>query len=250
LNGSNNCYADHLNTPRLVADSTGTTVWRWDQQEPFGDSPADENPSGLGVFEQSLRFEGTYADRETNLLYNMNRYRDTNGGRFIQADPLGLKGGDLSLYVLHKNNPLTYTDPSGLVNWKGTFGGGGYAIGAGGAVFGFDLTSECKCNQRVRIIGFASSLTAGISAKAFSASGSSAEFYDYKDCPDPGIANGLFSMASAGLVIGTGPSYSRIQLGGLRSYFNFGDQAYGLDVSVGLYLGSGAVTQATVECCK
>jgi hypothetical protein len=25
----------HLNTPRLVADATGTTVWRWDQAEPF-----------------------------------------------------------------------------------------------------------------------------------------------------------------------------------------------------------------------
>jgi RHS repeat-associated protein len=66
------------------------------------------------VFEQPVRFEGTYADRETNLLYNVNRYRDLNAGRFIQADPLGLYGGDLSLYVLTKNNPLSFTDPFGL----------------------------------------------------------------------------------------------------------------------------------------
>jgi hypothetical protein len=37
-------HTDHLNTPRLVANSGGTTVWRWDQQEPFGVSVPDENP--------------------------------------------------------------------------------------------------------------------------------------------------------------------------------------------------------------
>ena len=43
----------------------------------------------------------------------MHRSRDVAGGRFIQPDPLGLAGGDLSLYVLRKNNPLSYTDPKG-----------------------------------------------------------------------------------------------------------------------------------------
>jgi RHS repeat-associated protein len=105
---------DHLNTPRLIADSTGTPVWRNDNTEPFGANPPDENPSGLGAFEFPLRDEGTYADKETNLLYNWHRYRDASGGRFIQADPIGFDAGDLSLYVLNKNNPLSYTDPRGL----------------------------------------------------------------------------------------------------------------------------------------
>lgn len=90
-------------------------MWRWDQQEPFGDSPANENPSGLGAFEFPVRMEGlTYFDKETNLFYNWHRYRDTSIGRFPQADPLGLYGGDLSLYVLTRNNPLSVTDPNGL----------------------------------------------------------------------------------------------------------------------------------------
>ncbi|MGB3934518.1 MAG: RHS repeat-associated core domain-containing protein [Burkholderiales bacterium] len=88
-------------------------VWRHDQAEPFGNNPPDENPSGLGAFEFPLRDEGTYADREMNLLYNVARYRDLDAGRFIQADPIGLRGGDLSLYVLRGNNPLSYTDPLG-----------------------------------------------------------------------------------------------------------------------------------------
>lgn len=85
--------------------------------EPFGNNPPDENPSGLGVFEFPLRDQGAYADKETNLLYNWYRYRDTGVGRFPQADPLGLYGGDLSLYVLRANNPLMFTDPRGLTIW-------------------------------------------------------------------------------------------------------------------------------------
>src|SRR5438552_7806571 len=44
-------HVDHLNTPRLIQDQAGTTLWRRDNQEPFGDSPPDEKPSGLGAFD-------------------------------------------------------------------------------------------------------------------------------------------------------------------------------------------------------
>src|SRR5207302_4518240 len=39
-------HVDHLNTPRLITDAAQQVVWRRDNQEPFGDSPPDENPSG------------------------------------------------------------------------------------------------------------------------------------------------------------------------------------------------------------
>jgi len=102
----------------------------------------------------------------------------------------------------------------------------------------------------VTITGFASSFTAGLSLKAVSASGSGAEFYDYLDCPDPGIANGLFAMSSASVILGTGTGYQKVQLGGLRSFNSLGDQNYGFDISIGIYLGASAVTDAKVECCK
>lgn len=104
---------DHLNTPRLVADATGTTVWRWDQEEPFGVNVADENPSMLGAFEFPLRFPGQYADNETNLHYNNFRDYESILGRYIQSDPLGL-GGGIHTYFYVRNNPLSLTDPSGL----------------------------------------------------------------------------------------------------------------------------------------
>jgi len=84
-------YADHLNTPRLVADATGTTVWRWDQAEPFGNNPADENPSGLGAFDLLLRLPGQRYDKETGLHYNYFRDYDPSVGRYGESDPTGLQ---------------------------------------------------------------------------------------------------------------------------------------------------------------
>ncbi len=73
-------HPDQLNTLRLIANQAGTTVWRWDQQEPFGNSPPDENPSGLGTFDLPLRLSGQYYDRETALHQNNFRDYDPSNG--------------------------------------------------------------------------------------------------------------------------------------------------------------------------
>jgi len=104
---------DHLNTPRLVANQSGQTVWRWDQAEPFGNNPADENPSGLGAFDLPLRLPGQRFDKETNLLYNYFRDYDPSLGRYVESDPLGLRGG-LNTYAYVESNPLSQIDPKGL----------------------------------------------------------------------------------------------------------------------------------------
>jgi RHS repeat-associated protein len=108
-----NSYVDHLNTPRLVANQSGQTVWRWDQQEPFGVNPADENPSGLGAFDLPLRLPGQYFDKETNLHYNYFRDYDPAIGRYIQSDPIGLLGG-INTYSYALNDPLVLLDATGL----------------------------------------------------------------------------------------------------------------------------------------
>ena len=104
---------DHLNTPRRVADATGTPVWRWDQQEPFGVTVPDENPSSLGAFEFPLRYPGQYADKETNLFYNYFRDYDSVLGRYVQSDPIGLRGG-INTYAYVESKPLLLIDPLGL----------------------------------------------------------------------------------------------------------------------------------------
>jgi len=40
-------------------------VWKWDQQELFGATPPNDNPSRLGAFDFPLRLPRQYYDRET-----------------------------------------------------------------------------------------------------------------------------------------------------------------------------------------
>lgn len=106
-------HADHQGTPRLATNSAGTVVWRW-VGSAFGDVSPNEDPDndgGLTVV--NLRYEGQYFDSETGFHYNWNRYYDPRTGRYISSDPIGLAGG-LNSYAYVNNNPLRFTDPSGL----------------------------------------------------------------------------------------------------------------------------------------
>jgi len=97
-----------------VADATGTTVWRWDQAEPFGNNPADENPSGLGAFDLPLRLPGQRYDAETGLHYNYFRDYDPSIGRYGESDPIGLRGG-LNTFAYVRAKPVSSVDPLGLL---------------------------------------------------------------------------------------------------------------------------------------
>ena len=106
-------HADHLDTPRVVVDRSNNLRWRW-MAEPFGTTAPENNPSGLGNFTQNLRFPGQYADSESGLFYNWFRSLDTTISRYTQPDPIGLAGGDMSLYAYSFNQPTRFTDPNGL----------------------------------------------------------------------------------------------------------------------------------------
>jgi RHS repeat-associated protein len=141
-------HADHLNTPRLVADATGTTVWRWDQGEPFGNNPADENPSGLGAFDLPLRLPGQYFDAETGLHYNYFRDYDPSIGRYGESDPLGLAGG-INTYAYVVSNPVASRDFFGLSFWSELWKRGGEqgaVKGAGAEFAGICAKTLCKRN--------------------------------------------------------------------------------------------------------
>lgn len=88
-------------------------MWQWDQAEPFGNNPADENPSGLGAFDLPLRLPGQYFDKETNNHYNYFRDYDPSLGIYKQSDLSGLRGG-LNTYAYGSSNPLRLTDVFGL----------------------------------------------------------------------------------------------------------------------------------------
>ncbi len=116
-------HTDHLNTPRVITNQAAQVVWRWDNTDPFGGSPPDENPSGLGNFTCNLRLPGQYFDRETNTHYNYFRDYDPSIGRYIQSDPIGLAGG-INTYAYVEGNPLSKTDPDGLASLITNMGAG------------------------------------------------------------------------------------------------------------------------------
>ena len=77
-----------------MTDQANRVVWRWDSADPFGASLPDEDPDGDSVrFILNLRFPGQYYDRETGLHYNYYRHYDPSTGRYVESDPIGLKGG-------------------------------------------------------------------------------------------------------------------------------------------------------------
>ena len=111
-------YTDHLMTSRVATDSTQTVVWRW-QGEAFGETPPDENPDGDAIETTvNLRFSGQYFDAESHLHYNHFRYYDSQLGRYITSDPIGLGGGSQT-YLYARANTGRYTDPLGLMKIEG-----------------------------------------------------------------------------------------------------------------------------------
>ena len=109
---------DHLDTPRLVQDSSGKTVWTWPQAEPFGANPPNEDPDGDGVrFTLNLRFPGQHFDAETGLHYNYFRDYAPTLGRYVESDPIGLDGG-VNTYGYVDGEPLDQYDSEGLKRRK------------------------------------------------------------------------------------------------------------------------------------
>jgi RHS repeat-associated protein len=117
-------HPDHLGTPRAITrPGDNALVWSWPNTDPFGGNAPEENPSGAGTFAFNLRFPGQYFDQETGTHYNYFRDYDPGIGRYVQSDPIGLRGG-INTYSYVDSAPLTVIDPTGLLG-RGIGGDGG-----------------------------------------------------------------------------------------------------------------------------
>jgi RHS repeat-associated protein len=114
-------YNDHLGSRRGVTDGSGTVL-----------AKIDYSTWGLPTVTSSNGYDGTkdisYTGKEedaTGLYYFNARYYDPSIGRFITEDPI--RSG-LNWYAYCGNNPLSYTDPTGLVYEVGDDGHGGHIV--------------------------------------------------------------------------------------------------------------------------
>ena len=100
---------DQIGAPIEVLDQSGASVW------------SSSRISGYGVLRDleggrdfcPFRFQGQYVDIETGLYYNRYRYFDPEAGQYISQDPIGLAGGNPTLYA-YVSDQNTFIDIFGL----------------------------------------------------------------------------------------------------------------------------------------
>jgi RHS repeat-associated protein len=99
-------FTDHLGTPILTTDVAGMVDWSV-EREPYGLSV-----STIADRHQPLSFPGQ-EHKDGLPAYNVFRFYESHGGRYTQADPIGLAGG-INEYRYGAANPLIYVDLFGL----------------------------------------------------------------------------------------------------------------------------------------
>jgi RHS repeat-associated protein len=122
---------DHLGTPTAMVDQSGKKVWSetfdlWGRPHVEGETkvvggavinrPKPKKERGDVQDACPFRFPGQYEDAETGLYYNRFRYYMPDEGVYTQRDPIGLDGGNPTVYG-YVWNVLVETDPLGLMWW-------------------------------------------------------------------------------------------------------------------------------------
>ncbi|WP_282947187.1 RHS repeat domain-containing protein [Cellulomonas endometrii] len=121
---------DNLGSPlALIADDNSTeTVVEFD---PYGVPEVLEDGAGVGVAFTPFLYTGGLNDRTTTWTLNGARYYDAYEGRWTQMDTLDapLDPANGNRYAYAANNPVNFTDPTGLAS------GVACAFGIAGVVF-------------------------------------------------------------------------------------------------------------------
>ena len=110
---------DHLGSPRINTNENGKVTARHDYR-PYGEEVAERTHAqyvGDTIRKQFTQYE---RDNETDLDFAQARYFCSSSGRFSTPDPLGASANPARpqswhRYIYSYNNPLRFTDPTGMI---------------------------------------------------------------------------------------------------------------------------------------
>ena len=108
--GNYSIISDYLGTPVEAYDEEGNKVWSA-ELDVYGRVKEFTGEKDFIPF----RYQGQYEDIEIGLYYNRFRYYDPEQGNYTQIDPIGLAGGNPTLYG-YVSDPNSWIDPFGLAN--------------------------------------------------------------------------------------------------------------------------------------
>lgn len=103
---------NHLGSSLLELDELGAVI-NYEEYFPFGGTSFLAGDRDREVAIRDYRFCGKEADDVTGLYYCANRYYAPWIGRWISPDPAGPEDTS-NLFEYCRNNPVSYSDPSGL----------------------------------------------------------------------------------------------------------------------------------------
>jgi RHS repeat-associated protein len=102
--------SDYLGTPVEAYDEEGKKVWERNLNI-YGRVKTEEALGEKNFI--PFRFQGQYEDEEIGLYYNHFRYYSSEDGCYTQQDPIGLAGGNPTIYG-YVCDPNWWLDPFGL----------------------------------------------------------------------------------------------------------------------------------------
>ncbi len=135
-------HEDHINSSNIITDSSGNQAAMY-EYDPYGSTATYTGSASV-----KHQFTGQEKDDSTGLHYYNARYYDSQLGRFITADPTiqhPADPQDFNRYAYARNNPIRFTDPTGLGwSWRGFF-----FFGLQGGLAGKQAADGGKVLQRI-----------------------------------------------------------------------------------------------------
>lgn len=124
---------DYIGSTTGLTGATGSYLNQY-AYRPFGEEVSGEELFETEAITNSFEYVGQWGIMEeaNGLDFMRARFYDSNFGKFISSDPIGINSGEINFYRYALNNPVSFSDPLGL--WTVSVGGsysGGVGVGVG-----------------------------------------------------------------------------------------------------------------------